>query len=115
MINYWTFDNQPNDIIGGANLFSGVNTSFVSDRSGNDYSAVYLNKGFYNVPSGVYFSGNHTVSVWAKAIEFSSYARIIDFGNGLGPDSVILSISIGNSGKPFSQVSILTGFESNRL
>jgi hypothetical protein len=99
--NYWTFDNHTNDVVGCANLKNGVNASFSADRSGNNNSAVYLNFGYYEAPVGVYFKGDHTVSVWVKLLTISSYARIIDFGNGIASDNIVLAISYNSTGQPY--------------
>jgi hypothetical protein len=93
-----------NDVVSGANLvYGGPTTSFVADRLGNVNSAVYLNQGYYTAPSGVYFTGDHTVAVWVKVIGFANWARIMDFGKQAGifqalSDNIFLSIS--NSGSP---------------
>lgn len=81
--------------------YGGATISFVADRLGNSNSAVYLNQGYYTAPSGVYFTGDHTVAVWVKVIGFANWARIMDFGNQAGvfqslSDNIFLSIS--NSG-----------------
>ena len=58
-----------NDIIGGANLYGGFtigSKSFTSDRFGYWQSALYLNNANYQMPNGVYFTGDYTFCVWAK-------------------------------------------------
>ena len=95
--NYWKFNNDVNDVIGGANLYNGYSASFVADRFGNLNSALNLSLGFYQAPAGVYFRGEHTVSVWVFMMAFSSWARIIDFGNGASNDNIFISPSSGGN------------------
>jgi hypothetical protein len=79
------------DVIGGANLFGGVNYSFVPDRFCSPNSAIYFNKGYLQVPSGVYFSGDFTVTAWIYLKSYQSNSRIFDFGNLQMIDNVILN------------------------
>ena len=81
------------DLISGANLFGGSSYSFVSDRFGSPNSAIYFNKGYLQVPAGVYFSGDFTVTAWIYLKSYQSFSRIFDFGNGEGSDNVILAMS----------------------
>ena len=74
------------------------------DAFGNSDSAVYLNQGYFIAPEGVYFSGDHTVSVWIKVIDFESNARIIDFGNGQSSDNIVLTISYNGNERPSSTI-----------
>ena len=91
--------------------YGGSTISFLADRLGNSNSAVYLNQGYYTAPSGVYFTGDHTVAVWVKVITFSNsnWARIMDFGNQAFlftplSDNIFLSISNGATGYPSTTV-----------
>ena len=80
-----------NDLIGGANLFGGTNFSFVADRFGNPRSAIFLNNGYLQAPSGIYFDGNLTIIAWINVQKFLNYSRIIDFGRNGYNDAVFLS------------------------
>ena len=64
LINYWDFDNDFSDKIGKMNLFNVVNIAFVNDRYGKPNSAVFLNNGRMQAPSGLYFSGPLTLTFW---------------------------------------------------
>ena len=78
------------DLVGGADLDG--NTSgyqFVSDRFNNSNSAIYFKSGYLNVPSGVYFSGDFTITVWIKLISLGP-TDIIYFGSGAEIDNVML-------------------------
>ena len=81
------------DIIGGRDLFGGASYSFVSDRFYSPNSAIYFNKGYLQVPEGVYFSGDFTVTAWIYLKSYQYYSRFFDFGNGEGSDNVILAMS----------------------
>jgi hypothetical protein len=80
------------DVVGGANLFGGVNYSFVPDRFGSPNSAIYFNSGYLQVPEGVYFSGDFTVTAWIYLKSYQSWSRIFDFGNGSPNDNVGLAM-----------------------
>jgi hypothetical protein len=80
------------DVVGGANLFGGVNYSFVPDRFCSPNSAIYFNKGYLEVPSDVYFSGDFTMTAWIYLKSYQSNSRIFDFGNGQDSDNVLLTM-----------------------
>ena len=101
LVNYWPMDNQLTDIVGGANMYNGYNVEFVKDRFGNSNSAIRFTEGYYQVPPGVYFNGDFTVSVWIKPINvFNQWARIIDFGNGGLSDNIQFLSSYSDRGQP---------------
>jgi len=84
--------NNLSDVIGGANLFGGFNYSFVPDRFCLPNSAIYFNNGYLQVPAGVYFSGDFTVTAWIYLKSYQYYSRIFDFGIGQKNDNIILAI-----------------------
>ena len=96
LINYWPMSNL-SDVVGGANLFGGLNYSFVSDRFGSPNSAIYFNKGYLQVPEGVYFSGDFTFTAWIFLKSYQSWSRIFEFGNGDGNDNVALAMNGASS------------------
>jgi hypothetical protein len=103
------------DLIGGANLSNGSNYSFVYDRFCSSDSAVYFNKGYLQVPEGVYFSGDFTVTAWINLNSYQSYSRIIDFGNGKNNENVIFSMNAAGSyllGEIYSGLSV-SSLDSN--
>ncbi len=69
------------DVIGGKNFYGGSNSYFVSDRYENSNSAIYFNNGYLNIPPGVYFSVDFTISVYIYLISFQNWSPIINFGN----------------------------------
>jgi hypothetical protein len=96
LTNYWPMSNL-SDVVGGANLFGGGNYSFVSDRFGSPNSAIYFNKGYLQVPEGVYFSGDFTVTAWIFLKSYQSWSRIFEFGNGRDSDNVGLAMNATSS------------------
>ena len=87
--------NNLSDVIGSANLYGGSSYSFVPDRFCSPNSAIFFNSGYLQVPPGVYFSGDFTVTAWIKLIpyqsfSYQSFATILNFGNGLTSDNVFL-------------------------
>jgi hypothetical protein len=80
------------DVVGGADLFGGSSYSFTYDRFCSPNSALYFNKGYIQVPTYVYFSGDFTVTAWINLKSYQSYSRIFDFGNGPGSDNVFLAM-----------------------
>ena len=47
-----------------------------------------------NVPQGIYFSGAFTIITWINIQKSVQYQRIIDFGNGVGSDEIILCFGL---------------------
>jgi hypothetical protein len=88
------------DVVGGKDMTQGSSTSFTMDRFGNDNSALALNGGWTQVPSGVYFDSIElTISVWIYPMNVGSWSRIIDFGNGI-QNNIIVSLANENSLQP---------------
>jgi len=96
------------DVVGEANLFGGSSYSFTYDRFCSPNSAIYFNKGYLQVPNGVYFSGDFTVTAWIYLKSYQYWSRIIDFGNGPESDNVILAMH-----EATSQISELTLIDSS--
>jgi hypothetical protein len=86
-----------NDSVGGATLFGGSNYYFVADRFGTPNSAIYFNNGYLQIPSGVYFSGDFTITAWIYLKSCTHLARIIDFGNGVSDNNVIFGMNDNTS------------------
>ena len=65
------------------------------DRFGYPNSALSLNGGFTQVPSGYYFnSPQFSAAVWVCPFQVGTWARIFDFGNPGGVQSTSLKESI---------------------
>jgi len=71
-------------------LFGGANWAFTTDRFCNLNSAVSFNKGYLQIPSGTYFSGDFTLNAWVSFPSYQSWARILDFGNVPSPSNNVL-------------------------
>ena len=82
--------NNLSDVIGGANLYGGSSSSFVPDRFNLTKSAILFNQGYLQVPSGVYFSGDFTVTAWVYLISYQTFSSILNFGNSPTSDNVFL-------------------------
>ena len=97
------------DEVDSSHMTQGSLTYFTLDRFGNPNSALALNGGWTQVPSGIYFdSPKFTLSVWVYPQQVGSYSRIIDFNNGPSAgDTIVFSLSDGTSLKPYFH--ILTG------
>jgi hypothetical protein len=94
-----------NDHIGTAHMTQGDLTTFTLDRFGNQNSALALNGGWTQVPAGIYFdTPEFTISVWVYPQQVGSWARVIDFGNGQGINSIYLSLSDGSDCMPVAVV-----------
>ena len=103
LTHYWPIvKGTMKDVIGSANMIQGNLTSFSSNRFGCPNSALALNTGWTQVPPGVYFNTpQFTISVWVYPSNVGDDARVFDFGYGQLVDSIILSLSFGNSLKPY--------------
>ncbi len=91
LINHWPMSSL-SDVIGGASLFKGSNYSFVSDRFGTPNSAIYFRHGYLQIPKGVYFSGDFTVTVWIYLKSYQWSSGIFNFGNEESIDNVGLEM-----------------------
>ena len=81
------------DGIGGAHMTQGSATTFVADRFGNANAALNLNGGWTQVPSGFYFNTpTFTISAWIYPQTIGSWARLLDFGNGVYSYNVVFAI-----------------------
>jgi len=83
--------------VGNAHLTDSTSCIFVMDRFGNPNSAIYLNKSFLQVPSGVYFEGDFTITVWINLKSYNSLTTIIDFGNGPSKNNIVLGMALINA------------------
>ena len=99
-MNYWPIENNVNDQVGGANMYNGNSASFTTDRFGSPNSAISLISGYYQVPAGVYFKGDLTISLWIKSRVLVDWAKIVDFGNKDADENVVISASRVDSGQP---------------
>lgn len=86
------------DLVSSANLLGGINFTYVSDRFNNPNSAVYLNQGYLQVPKGVYFSGDFTITAWIQLKAYQNFSVIVYFGNGASKESIIFGMDSTSQG-----------------
>lgn len=98
LIHHWSFCDTLNDAVGKAHLYSGENYSFISGSNGMSYSAIKLESGYLEVPQGVYFNGDFTISAWVRLNVYSLWARLIDFGDS--HNGILFSLFNGYSANP---------------
>jgi hypothetical protein len=103
---YWPFNNGLTDIVSGIKLIGGSTTgkSFSDDRMNKDFSALYLQNAYYNLPTGIYLYGNCTVTIWVKLETITLWSNFLVIGTSGGIDSantIWLGFSYSDSGKPF--------------
>ena len=90
--NHWPFNNDFKDIVGGADIIFSSAASFTNDRLNTGLNAVYLNNGYLQVPTGIYFKSDFTFSVWIKPISITGDNRVMDFGStSQGMDNVLFA------------------------
>ena len=103
---YYPMNSDASDASG--NNFNGVNYSCApaSDRFNNPGYALYFdgNGAYIDVPDGVYFDGNYTVSAWINPSEIRNWSRLIDFANGPGDNNVLCAISMNTTGYFLNEV-----------
>jgi len=79
------------DEIGAAHMTQGNSTSFIEDRFGCPNSALALNGGWTQVPSGIYFDTlEFTITVWIYPQQVGLWSRVIDFGNGPAANNIVI-------------------------
>ena len=71
----------------------------MSDRNGRQNSAVSINNGFLQAPSGIYFSGPFTITAWINLKYAGTWSRIIDFSFQSNMHGVFFAINSGTSNK----------------
>lgn len=111
LVNYWPILSDLRDYASMADLSPGVSTRSIivvvgldSDRYGNLQSSLSMSTGYYSIPPGMYFNGAFSVLAWVKIKSIGVYSRLIDCGNGMAADNVILGLTNSSSGRPFIKV-----------
>jgi hypothetical protein len=86
LTHYWPIScGTMKDIIGFSHMSQGSLATFIEDRFGNVNSALALNGGWTQVPSGIYFNTpQFTISVWVYPQSLGICARAIDFAPNPG-------------------------------
>lgn len=93
------------DVIGGADLYGGVNYSFVKDRFNNPNEAIYMNEGYLKAPQHYYFYRDSTLTAWIQLKSYKNWYRAIDFGTKSVPTVIAIQGLTGESeGKTFVEL-----------
>jgi hypothetical protein len=102
LVDYWPMNaNEVKEYVTQTNAQSCVGASYVTDRFGQAMSALYLQNGYCQVPSGVYFKGgDFSATVWVKVIQVTSWARAFDFGSGQYQNNILIALTVGTTSKP---------------
>ena len=93
MINYWPFEGNLIDLVGGKDMKMGQSASFTNDRNEKSSSALDLKVGNVQVPDGVYFYGDFTITSWIMLRKVSNWAKILYFSSVQDFDSVWLAFT----------------------
>lgn len=107
----WPLNGDFRETIQGADL---TNFGCIYETEvGTTNQYLYMKDAYLKAPSGVYFNGDFTISVWVKVITIRQWARVLDFGGGPDSDNVFLTLDENSTGRPF--IIILNGaFEGTR-
>jgi len=102
LTHYWPIcSGEMKDEIGESHMSQGEKTTFVADRFGNENSALSLNGGWTQVPSGIYFdTAQITICAWVYPQQVETWSRLIDFGNGGRTDNLDVPLAFGSIPKP---------------
>jgi hypothetical protein len=94
MTHYWPICSSTMlDGISDAHMVQGNATTFATDRFGNENAALNLNGGWTQVPSGIYFNTPaFTISAWIYPQNIGSWAKLVDFGNGVNSNNIVFAI-----------------------
>ena len=103
MINYWSFNSDIKDVIGGAHLLNDINAGLTTDRFGRPISALDLNLGCYKIPNGNFFlTGQFTITVWIKLRDYGNYPCIVTFSGVNYLDLIFFGFNAASSRPEFS-------------
>jgi hypothetical protein len=84
LVHCWPFDSNFIDKIEGVKMFGDVNSQFISDRFQKSSSALYLNFGRIELPSGFYLNnGSFTLSTWVNVSSYSMRPKFLQFDAGM--------------------------------
>ena len=56
------------------------------------------------MPTNTWFSNDLTIEAWVYERGYSSYSRLVDFGNGAAFDNVVVALTSGTTGRPYFEV-----------
>ncbi len=101
--NYWNFNENLIDQVAGVELKSISEITYVTDKKGNEKSAVFLRSQYFQLPPGIYFHGAFSITVWINQLKFGQNApRLIDCGTKrLAAENVVVGFQ-NDKGDPFN-------------
>jgi len=116
LTNWWKFDDSIVDTVTGISLTASVTSVFTADRLGAARSAIYMTGSrSLTAPSGVYFSGDLSVTSWVFMDGYTNQARLITFQTGTNVNTVTFVLSHYTTGKPSMYISNSNGASSTEL
>ena len=97
LTHYWpiTSTQMLADIVGCADMIQGTLTPviYAADRFGNPNSAINLNNGFTQVPSGVFFdTPQFSISLWVLPQSLSANTKVFEFANAWHVDEINIGL-----------------------
>jgi len=95
LVRHWSFKNNFLDEVNGASLNCKDNSSLIEDRLENWYSALLLKNGFCQMPQGVYFTGDFSITMWIKLNKAIYQMVLLDFGNPNLGNFIRLKTTVG--------------------
>jgi hypothetical protein len=100
LVNYYPFNSDTIDVLDEKDLYGGKNWVSISDRTGNNNSAISFKDGFLDMPIGTYITGDFTIMFWLRPkISKFDFKCIIEMSN-LGENDLIDFVYIQKPNKP---------------
>jgi hypothetical protein len=94
-VNYWPFNGNFNDPLGGATLTPSGTVTFIPDRYNNASKAAYINGGYLSLPSQAYVTGPaFSLMGWINIDNTNLYKGIFMLSNA-GVDAVYYNTLYG--------------------
>ena len=75
---------------------SNGNAGLTSDRFQNANSAISNNGGYFSLPTGIYFTGDFTFTLWGNLLSTNTYSRIL-FLSSDSSNTYFITFNFGNS------------------
>ena len=118
LVAYWPFDEKtgyifydysPNQIhlrtVAGASRESRLYYPHHLENVTHNWLTFDGKDDYLTVPDGVWFDGgDFTIEAWVYLDDYTTWSKVIDFGNGEFTDNVTLSVSEQETGKPALQI-----------
>jgi hypothetical protein len=115
LTNYWpiTSSQMQADIVGCDDMVIQGATAYALDRFGNADSALALNGGSTQLPSGIYFNTpKFSVTAWVYPQNLSADSKLFEFSNGFYLDKIELALVAPQATNLFPKFDIFSGANS---